>query len=528
MKRYQSANLQQGQIGSGSGAQAALGESARGFQSLSSKLSDFSTIAMGQHQAVKTTEAARNATIDVNRRKKKIQEIEARGGSQEEINNVLEGQMKKDDTIYGRAYNTNFGAAYANQVTIDAKSSVEMAMVEAKKTRDPGKAFIESYPKYSQKVVRHAPTEELAIIAQQQFDQYGSTAYKALEMERIKQGNVQLKDSFDNTLKLLEEQFMSGDKTQKGKAYTQYLKASEDGIKNGWTNEGSVKYNLNRINKASYTEDRFKAFKVSKDPIAFLDSFRENTTLTTQETEDALGKMHSMLKSKTDDYKLVEAEDTKEEEATKRNVGIQLNTQLIEGTLTQEDLDNALKLNMIDRPTYDDLLQRSKSEGVSEGDEDAYQQYLMEIDNFSLENIYNDRTLSNTQKTTLIKTKMDTDSKHFREATKQSSIELKNSFGILEGTIMAKTDFNNKLARDYARLQSELYDFIQDIDPELIGRQRGAYALEFIRKRIDEYNKGEIVGTSKYLEPKEEKEPQEETIKGANNMTNMINQVEER
>jgi len=527
MARYKSANLQQTQIAEPRGAIAATSVAAQSFESLSSKLATFSQMAMQQHTVVRTTQAARDATLDVASRKQKIQKIKARGGSQNEIDSIVEGQAKTDATIYGRAYNTNFGSAYANQVSIDAKSATDMAVLMAEGS---SKAFISAYPDYSKEIVRNAPTPELAIVAKQQFDQYGSAAYKSLAMAEQKEQNEQLKSSYENTIKLAEEQYITGDEMEKEQAATQYLAASKDAIKNGWTNEKEINYNLQRIDKLAFTEDKFKEFSDSEDPIAFLDKFRDNKKLSVEETQKAIDKMHSMMKSETDDYKIKEEFDTKEDEAFKKNTKDGINVKLIEGILTEDDLKAAYKANAITLTEYDDLLERSKTEGVAIGNEDMYQQVLMDIDEFALSDIYNDSTLSDKQKTSLIREKTDENAQQFRQATKQSSIELKNVFGIVEGTMMAQLDMENQLGKDYARLQAELYDFIQDIDPELTGRKRGSYALDFIRKRLDEYKQGEIRGTDPYIKLQDTPEPEqgEETIKGSNKMKDMINSVEAR
>jgi len=141
MERYKSANLQQAQISAPSGALASAQESIRGFESLSSKLNQFTSMAMNQYAAQRMGEAKEQAARD----------------------DAIGKPYHKESvyTMYGKAYNNTRSATFAANAEIDLTTK-STQLAETYKNDPDG--YTNAMGSYKDKLALDAPTPELGSV----------------------------------------------------------------------------------------------------------------------------------------------------------------------------------------------------------------------------------------------------------------------------------------------------------------------------------------------------------------------------
>lgn len=511
MDRYQRANLQAPQSSfTGAGASASASIGAATLESLSSKLEAFSNSFYQQAGQEAQAEAVRDATLDIARRKEKVNSILTAdtdpASKQIEVEKVLEGKRKTDATIYGRAYNDAAASAYSNQVTVDAKSAADLAVVQAK--GDP-KAFYSMYNSFEKETVNSAPSQELAITAKRAFLQYGSDAYRKLSVDAFKKQDALEQETYNKVTAQLKEDYTvavkNNDLVTQEDIKSKYGAAANNAIAKGWTTPELVQVEMNQVHKQAVTEVALTEFRSAQNKVSFLQNFRKNTVFSQEETEKIVDRMHKIQQNDVDDFKIqVEREETVAKQ-TKLQGQKALRVKLAMGTVTDKDLESAYIAGVISTSEYDDMEERRKTPGVTKTNKQTVANVTRDIDLISFDEIWNLNDVLPDDKIKLVKEKQqrekltETELKEQGKWTstqngQQARRELKNNFGMFEGTLISQIDINGNLQKDYVALDSMLFDRIEALPLD----QRAAQSLSFSRQILQEYNEGKVMGTSKY------------------------------
>jgi len=177
---YQRANVQVASPGGQAGASGLMAK-AQGDMSLAQKLSNFSGQLTGIAGSMAKDQAAKDAVVDIQKRKQQVLDIQKKGldaeTEQAEIDKIVEGRERKLFGVYSQAYNNAALSAYSNQVQVDAKGAADIA--EAQAGVDPD-AFINAYKGSGAETVKGAPSEHTKVVAQQAITKYGAERYKKL------------------------------------------------------------------------------------------------------------------------------------------------------------------------------------------------------------------------------------------------------------------------------------------------------------------------------------------------------------
>jgi len=512
--RYERANLQTpAQTFTGGGTSAAVNVATSSIQSLSARLEQFSNMKMAQAGQEAQTEAARDAGFDIVKRRNKIANIRKNIPSVHEqtnqIDKLMEGARQADETIYGRAYNTAAKAAYSDQVVVDAKAAADIANVHAK--GDP-EAFQTMYSNFEKQTVAEAPDPYMGAIAKRAFLEHGAETYKKISLAKQKQTDLMDKNTYISSKKIIRDDYLKAakgnDLAKMGDIEQRYLASSRTAIKRGFTNESLVGFEIREIQKEAYMETAMEQFRTSDNRIAYLDNMRKNKQLNSEDTSKLIDRMHKMIESEVKDYETRDILTEKEHEDLIEKTTASLNIKLLDKTLSEEDLGDALRAETITLSQYDNYKKRIKEVEV-EDDEDEYLNFFYNLDAVD-ENDIMTADMSDEQKFKLIEKKRSRVKMTEAEARrlgewqrvgdgKQAIAELRGYFEIIDGTIIQKLDFDNELIQDYMKLNKEMYNYVKTVDLE----QKAEKALEYIRVRLDEYKAGEIIGTKPYKKRKD-------------------------
>ena len=474
------------------------------FGTIESKMNEWTNFLYKKGATIATAKGKEQGTLDAMQGKVKI----------EDDNNIL------GNTFYDEAYKDAAYTAYGIQTELDASNYAELAKLQA--NGDP-EAYKASFDKYQTTIMSEAPNEHMRGIASQSFQKYGMKGYVAIQKERIDRVNKQNEESYKSGVKLLEDQIIEAYSYGKNdialQLSSQLASLHNRGIEQGWTNENSAMHQAKELKKSAIKGKMFEDFRQSKDKIGFIKQVRESTQLDETERQKVVDAMHKQIKSVNEDYKIM---NEREEESRKQftsNIKKKNYSDLAKGTLEQKDLDYQLERGFISLSDYDDLSERAKTGTAHKTDPEAYLTIYKNIDDYSEESIVKSKKLSSSDRIKLLDEKAKREKMLETEAEKegkwdltmngkQANKELKNHFGIMEGTIMDKLDMNNDNMRDFTMLQSQVFDEIQSLPLE----QRSSKSLQIVRRTLSEYNDGKIVGTKKHTTAKEaEKKKQQDS-----------------
>ena len=534
MPRFQGLNVTPAQGTTGqAGAQAVFSQVAGGVSDLAARLQAFSKKSLAEAGALTQQQAAIDATLDISKRKAKIAKIRDTildpKQQQVEIDKLIEGKRREDNTIYSNAYNNAANSAYANQIIVDAKSAADIATVEAKGSKD---SFAEIYQQFERETVKNAPTKELAIIAKRSFLQYGSGAYKSLGLSEFRENEKRNKEAYSSAVKQFENDYLEAtrenDIVKQGDTFSKYIAASQSAIKSGYTTPEQVNFEISRINKLAFTERNMEGFRTSDDRVSFLKTFRENKELNEEETAAAISRMHNMMKSEQEDIEIIERAEEREDRRSRKETKRGLDIALVSGELSRGMIEEAVKGKAITLTEADSYLERAKTLGITKTDTGAYLNMFNNLDITSETQIMNNAFLSDEDKLELLKEKEANEKLSNAEAEKlgkwqltvngkQAISSIRNHFGIFEGTLMAKIDIENQLGKDFIKIQRKHFDEVQRLPLE----ERGLKSLDIADRLLMEYEAGEIQGTQPFInkksatiEEEQSEPPKAEEIRG--------------
>jgi len=467
------------QTAGGTRGAAGILASAQADMSLAQKLDTFSSQLHQQAGAMAQTQAAKDATVDIYKRKEKVNKINANPNlspeqKADEIGKITEGTERFFGGIYSRAYESAADAAYSNQIATDAKSAYDLAMVESQ--GDP-EAFLKSYGAFSSETTRGAPTEATAILAQQTTTKYGAAGFKSLMMAKMsastKQTKTSLKDNMEAISKEFSDAYYSGDSIEISRLGGIATSAVEAGVRDGLISDSEKGVFLSNMADRAVLDSVTRKFgeemNVGRGDIVYM-QFRQaerRGDFETQDPEEIAKMKSSMLKQIAEfndgvlerDRFEKESFDLMDDETFREGTRMAAAGELTEEQITKWETRSVLSTSNADslreRIAVGDT--RKVSDAATLG---RYAESSVLVDT-SNDMILDDSMLSEPDKTKLIQRKEQllegrfnwTRTNDGREAVRR----IKSTFGILEGTLIAKIDLNNKTMRDFDEIYKEFY-----------------------------------------------------------------------
>lgn len=496
------------QIGSGGRGAAGMLASAQANLSLAQKLSSFSDQLQGMAGSMAQAQGAKDATIDIYKRKQKVNKINANPNTSEEqkateIATITEGTERFFSGIYSKSYESAATSAYSNQVATDAKTAYDLAMVDSQ--GDP-EAFIKAYSEFSKETTRGAPTEATAILAQQTTTKYGSSGYKSLMLAKMGANTARQKTAMKDNMTAINKQFSdayySGDAIEIARLGSVATATQDAAVRDGLISPAQRDMALSSMADRAVIDSVNRKFgeevNVGRGDIVYM-QFRQaerNGDFETQDPEEIAKIKSSMLKQikEFNDASLERGKYEKESYELMSDSTFREGTQMAaNNTLTESQITKWEGSGVLSTQDADNLRDRiavGNTRKVSDAltlSRYAESVVLIDTDNYMIQQ---DSTLSEPDKTKLIQRKEQllegrfnwTKTNDGREAKRR----IKAQFGILEGTLMAKLDLNNQTMRDYDDLYKEFYaEVSQSPSPDLD-------ALPIADRLLKEYNQKQV------------------------------------
>ena len=273
------------QIASGGNAAAGVMASAQAKQSLSQKLSAFSSQTKQMAGSMAAQQASKDAVRDVHTRKQKIADINNNPNLTneeriEQVGQVSEGTQRAFSGVYSKAYESTATAAYSNQITVDTKLASDQAMIKA---GGDSSIYAKQMAAFREETIPNAPSPETAIVAEMAITQYGSSGYKSLKMAEIRKDEQRRHQSSNDTINLQasdsQANMQEGDFVNASQNLFKLQETLKDSVANGWETKESAQKIMDKSTERGvldYAKDRFS----TGEPIEaqeFINKFREGS-----------------------------------------------------------------------------------------------------------------------------------------------------------------------------------------------------------------------------------------------------------
>lgn len=231
-------------------------------------------------------------------------------------------------------------------------------------------------------------------------------------------------------------------------------------------------------------------------------------------TNDEITKFqYSILTQITTDHKIYETQISKEKEfreQTNRKTTDEMNVKWLDGKLTPLDVDNAFRAHLITDTQYKEYQTKVNDDGAIVDNSKALLSTKTHLLDISKEEIINSPKFTNKTKISLLSEKAEAETKEGNwlstQDGKESRRRIRESFNIIEGTMMAKMDFENQTMQDYDKMYKKFYSTVQALPIE----QRSVKSLEVADNLLLEYNKGKEKIKVQTKQKVEEKKKQDE------------------
>ncbi len=208
---------------------------------------------------------------------------------------------------------------------------------------------------------------------------------------------------------------------------------------------------------------------------------------------------NNQLQAQETQFKMVELETTNE-----------FNELWIQGELTTSEIDNALATGKIDLGTHKTYTDRIQMKGRAVDDTAKLLMFQTHILDFTEDEIINSPHVTDKTKWDLIKQRRATEADEADWLSSQSGKEardrIKRTFNIIEGTLMAQMDFNNKNMQQYDELYRNFYAEVEALPFD----QRASKSISIADKYIKEYKAGKEEASRVRREQREAKKKEDE------------------
>ena len=208
---------------------------------------------------------------------------------------------------------------------------------------------------------------------------------------------------------------------------------------------------------------------------------------------------NNQLSAQETQFKLTELETTNE-----------FNELWMQGELTTTQIDNALATNKIDLATHKTYTDRIQTKGKAVDNSTALLQFQTHVLDFTEDEIINSPHLTDKTKWDLIKQRRSEQEDEANWLSSQGGKEardrIKRTFNIIDGTLMAQMDFNNKNMQDYDELYRNFYAEVEALPFD----QRSSKSISIADKHIKQYKEAKATVTLERKKEREEKKKADE------------------
>lgn len=198
---------------------------------------------------------------------------------------------------------------------------------------------------------------------------------------------------------------------------------------------------------------------------------------------------------------------------TELNTTRDFNEKYIAGTLTGKDIDNALATGRIDLSTHETYTKKVQQTGRLIDDKNKKLMFQTHVLDFTEDEIIDSPHLTNESKWDLIKQRRAEEKDEGNWLSSQSGKEardrIKRTFNIIEGTLMAQMDFNNKNMQEYDELYKNFYSQVEALPME----QRANKSISIADSLINDYKSKKEQIKKEQKEQREIKKKEEEKKK---------------
>jgi len=470
---------------------------------LSQRLEQFSGNIFRMAAENSKVKAADNAMADVNKYRQETNRILSSDLSESDKQKKLAGLQESHEYdgwghVYKNSYKTTFDAAYANTVTTDAKAAADIAAAESDGSSE---AFANIWGKYSDSIVRAAPTDALAATAKMALTKNGSANFKSLATAEWKKDYATKKKSSEKVLEHLQEEYITAysnyDKAGMDSSISQYGAAVQSAIDSGFMTKDEAGVNIKIATEdatsARFCSDFSQAIQHGEDASKVIKNTfnsKEFQKLPQKKKDELMTSMFSDLKAK----------NTRKKDA--RN-----EAEYFETEMQEENYKETLLLAMTNNTTSDDISRMEIKGELNSSDATSLKQTLAtkgrtisngaklaeyykdsNLMSVTSDEIMNDALLADKDKIALFKKQEQLKSTKYKWTTSQDGKEardrVKRLFGIQEGTFMAQLDMNNKTGRAFDKMYTALFDEISNLPQNEQERQ----SITIANRMILEYN----------------------------------------
>ena len=207
----------------------------------------------------------------------------------------------------------------------------------------------------------------------------------------------------------------------------------------------------------------------------------------------------------------------------------QFNDNLISGTLTTKEIDQALATGKIDLATHETYTKKVNQPGRIIDDQNKLLTFQTHVLDFTEDEIINSPHLTNKTKWDLVKQRRselkDEGNWLSSQSGKEARDRIKRTFNIIEGTMMAQMDFNNKNMQDYDELYKKFYAEVEALPLD----QRSSKSISIADKLVTKYKTGKQDIKEKKREEREAKKKEDEKKKSEDATTGQfMNMLEDK
>lgn len=468
--------------------------------SLAEKLSSFSnTLVQGAQQDARI-KAADNATRDMGVYKEKVNSIITSNKTQAEKDKALKDLQSQHEydgwgMAYKNAYKTQFDASYANTVTNEAAGVSDLITA---KSNGSSANYLNSWTRYTDSIIKSAPSESLAAVAKMTLDKQGSSRYKTLTTAEYNKRYATEKKSSEDVLSHLEESYKSAyasqDQGRMASSVLQFKEALKSSINAGFITQGQAQVRFEIAEQDAEIGRIDSDFKVVLDnngnTSKMINNIYESPVfkkLPLEKQRDLMKNLFLQVKEKNSRIKEAINAKNKQEEVHQDETYKDTLSKVYSGQASLEDI-NKMEVNGDLSKADASSLRATLSEGSRKfSDNQTVAWYSMDshLVDSSESDIYNDGALSWADKTKLIDDRKQLlTSKEYKWTTTQNGIEgrrrIKRFFGFHEGTMMAKMDMNNETGREYNAMMDKYFDHISSLPEGEQSRAAKLYADELI------------------------------------------------
>lgn len=444
------------------------------LQDVTSRLKNFSESMMQRHAEVVSKEAAEEGYRDV-------------------VDNKTYTEQEAY-TVYGKAYNNAASGTYLAQSELLLDSQAQNFAMQYE--NDPN-GYARSMEEFTKGLANKAPNEALRASIGIHGTRLRDRGFGKLTMAANARHRKAQEKSLQSAYKLAIEQAKESAITNPKESLAYVAKGQrilQTMVESGFIDGNTAQLQNIETEKGISKELVLNGYFQAEDKVAYMEELYTTDKMTPAEKKEAIDYIKSDISSKNLIEKGLEEKNDIDEEVSEKAMLLELNTQLVDGLLTKDTLDNALRSGAINLETYTKYQTRINTAGVGVSSPEELHRVRVTLGSQTEETIYNNELLSNQDKKTLVSELRSAENWQSTRLARQANDEFKLMFGIPKGTIDAKLDFENQATKDMLMMEAAIFD---EIEAQPL-KERPRKALEITRRWMKEYRNGEIEGTRPY------------------------------